>query len=82
MTKATAPKGAKRTIIPLVIQARFEWNLGRTKVVWNVRDNSGCEAHGFADNHVDAMHDAAAFVEAMAQPRIGNCFEKAELKVV
>jgi hypothetical protein len=73
---------AKRAARPLVVEARFEWNLGRTKVVWRVRDNAGTEANGFADNHVDAMRDAAAFVEAMAQPRVGSLFQKTGLKVV
>ena len=73
---------SRRAGRPLVIEARFEWNLGRTKVVWNVRDNSGTEARGFADCHVDAMRDAASFVEAMAQPRVGSAFDRSDLKVV
>jgi hypothetical protein len=67
---------------PLVVEVRFEWNLGRTKVVWNMRDNTGTTATGFADCHVDAMRDAAAFVEAMAQPRSGSAFSKSDLRVV
>jgi len=75
----TTARNAER---PLVVEVRIEWNLGRSKVVWNVRDNSGATASGFADSHVDAMRDAAAFVEAMAQPRVGSCFEKTDLRVV
>jgi hypothetical protein len=70
------------TTTPLVVEVRFEWNLGRTKVVWNMHDNAGTTATGFADCHVDAMRDAAAFVEAMAQPRAGSAFTKSDLRVV
>lgn len=67
---------------PLVVEARIEWNFGRTNVVWSVRDNHGASAQGFADSHADAMRDAAAFVEAMAHPRHGGAYERAALRVV
>lgn len=75
-------KATRHASRPLVVNVRVEWNLARNKVVWNVSDNSGCTASGFADSHVDAMRDAAAFVEAMAQPRAGDLFAKTELRIV
>ena len=67
---------------PLVIEVRIEWNLGRTKVVWTARDNHGTQASGFSACHADAMRDATAFVEALAQPRVGSAFQKAGLRIV
>jgi hypothetical protein len=65
-----------------VITVRVEPNLQNTHVLWSVRADDGTHANGYARSAGDAMHDAAAFVEAMTQPRRGGMWTKQELRVV
>lgn len=65
-----------------IVEVRIEPNVQGTHLVWNIRASDGTKASGFAKCHADAMRDAAAFVEAMAQPRVGGMFTKRELRVV
>ena len=62
----TAPRRVKGAP---VIDVRIETNVQGTHLIWNVTASDGTKASGFAKCHADAMRDAAAFVEAMAQPR-------------
>lgn len=64
------------------IEVTIEPNVQGTQLVWNIRASDGTKASGFAKCHADAMRDAAAFVEAMAQPRVGGMFTKRELRVI
>jgi hypothetical protein len=65
-----------------VITVRVEPNRQGSHIIWNVRAEDGTEAHGFAKSPADAMRDAAAFVEAMMQPRLGGLWKRPELRVV
>ena len=67
---------------PMMIEARFEWNLSGSQIVWSVWASDGTRASGFAKSHVDAMRDATAFVEAMAQPRVGGMGKQPGLRVI
>ncbi len=65
-----------------VIEVRIEPNAQGSHLVWSIRASDGTKASGFAKCHADAMRDAAAFVEAMAQPRRGGLFVRPSLRVV
>jgi len=70
------PKGAA------IITVRIEPNYGGETLVWNIQASDGTRASGFARTHADAMRDAAAFVEAMAQPRLGGLRSKPVLRPI
>ena len=65
-----------------VVEVRVEPNGDGTQILWHIYDRDGTKSSGFASSPADAMRDAAAFVEAMMQPRVGGLFVKPELKVV
>ncbi|WP_166443368.1 hypothetical protein [Acetobacter sp. DmW_136] len=65
-----------------MITVRVQPNRGRSHVLWSVETMDGTRANGVAYSPVDAMKDAAAFVEAMSMPRLGGHFRKRELRVV
>ena len=65
-----------------VVTVRIEPNAMGSKIIWRIESNDGTKAHGLANCPAEAMRNAAAFVEAMMQPRVGGLFEKPELKVV
>jgi hypothetical protein len=68
--------------MPPVIEVRIEPNLQGTHVLWSIRAADGTKANGFAKSASDAMHDAAAFVEAMTQRRRGGLWTPPTLRVV
>lgn len=65
---------------PIVI-VRIEPNHNASRIVWNITASDGTKSSGFANCSADAMRDAAAFVEAMMQPRVGG-FHRPELRSV
>jgi hypothetical protein len=64
------------------VTLRIEPNAAGSHLVWNITADDGTKSSGFAKSHADAMRDAAAFVEAMTQPRAGGLFTKPELRIV
>jgi hypothetical protein len=64
------------------VEVRIEPNAQGSHLVWNIRASDGTKASGFAKCHADAMRDAAAFVEAMTQPRRGGIGTRPELRVI
>ena len=79
MSKETTPRRIKG--MP-VVTVRVEPNAQGSHIIWNVRAGDGTEAHGFALCPADAMRDAAEFVEAMMQPRLGGFWQKPDLRVI
>lgn len=65
-----------------VVTVRIEPNHNGSSIVWNINASDGTKSSGHAKCPADAMRDAAAFVEAMMQPRVGGLWTKPELKVV
>lgn len=65
-----------------VVTVRIEPNAGGSHIVWCVHGSDGTEARGFAQCPADAMRDAAAFVEAMMQPRVGGLHRTPDLRTV
>lgn len=66
----------------IVVEVRVEPNHDGSQILWNIRADDGTKSSGFAKSASDALHDSAAFVEAMLQPRAGGLFNKPELRVV
>lgn len=64
------------------VTVRIEPNMAGTHLLWNIVASDGTKSSGFAKCHADAMRDAAAFVEAMTQPRRGGLWTKPALRVV
>lgn len=64
-----------------VVTVRVEPNI-YGKIIWRVDGFGNVKATGFADSHADAMRDAAAFVEAAAQPRSGTLWGKTGLRTI
>ncbi len=66
------------------IEVRIQPNMDGTDLIWSISASDGTRASGFAQCHADAMRDAAAFAEAMAQPRLGgrSVLVKPALRVV
>jgi hypothetical protein len=64
------------------VEVRVEPNYDGSYILWAITASDGTKASGFANSAPDAMHDAAAFVEAMLQPRIGGLSKKAGLRVI
>lgn len=80
------PTTGRRRIkdMPAIV-VRVEPNAQGTHILWHVEDayfHNGTRANGFAQSPAEAMRDAAEFVEAMMQPRLGGLFKKLELRVV
>ena len=78
--------GTSRAIkeMPALI-VRVEPNVQGTHILWSVSQAhtyDGTVAKGFAATPAEAMRDAAEFVEAMMQPRLGGLFKKPELKLL
>ncbi|WBV42761.1 hypothetical protein [Pseudoroseomonas cervicalis] len=66
-----------------VIAVRIEPNADGTHILWRVSASDGTQASGFARTPGDAMRDAAAFADAMSQPRhSGGLWGKPGLRVV
>lgn len=65
-----------------VVTVRIEPNYDGSSIVWNIMASDGTKSCGHAKCPADAMRDAAAFVEAMMQPRVGGLRRKPELKVI
>lgn len=67
----------------IVVTVRIEPNAAGSHVLWSVHGSDQTKANGFAKSPGDAMRDAAAFVDAMAQPRVGGLFaQAAPLRVI
>lgn len=64
------------------VEVRVEPNVDGSHILWNIRADDGTKASGFAKTASDALHDSAAFVEAMLQPRVAGFYHKPELRVV
>ena len=79
MTTKTTPRKIKH--MP-VVKVRIEPNAAGNSIIWNIMADDGTKASGHAKCPADAMRDAAEFVEAMMQPRVGGLWVKPELKVV
>jgi hypothetical protein len=65
-----------------IVEVRIEPNAVGTHLVWNIVASDGTKSSGFAKCHADAMLDAAAFVEAMTQPRSGGLWKRPDLRVI
>jgi hypothetical protein len=65
-----------------VVTVRIEPNAMGSRLLWTSQSSDGTSCSGFAASYGDAMRDAAAFVEAMAQPRVGGLFKKPALHVI
>jgi hypothetical protein len=65
-----------------IVEVRIEPNAAGTHLVWNISASDGTKSSGFAKCHADAMRDAAAFVEAMTQPRAGGLWGRPDLRVI
>ena len=66
-------------IINVVVQPNHDGS----QILWEVRGSDGTQSNGFAQSAADAMRDAATFVEAMMQPRVGGMWRDGpELRVV
>jgi hypothetical protein len=63
------------------IEVRVEPNHDGSHILWNIQASDGTKSSGFAKTAHDAMCDAAAFVEAMLQPRVGGLMRKPELRL-
>lgn len=61
------------------VEVRVEPNHDASQIIWSMHASDGTKASGFAKSASDAMHDAAAFVEAMLQPRIDGLWKKPKL---
>lgn len=65
-----------------IVTVRIEPNMEGNSIIWHISASDGTKSSGHAKCLADAMRDAAAFVEAMMQPRVGGLWTKPELKVV
>lgn len=64
------------------IELKIQPNAQGTHLVWCILGADGTKASGFAKCYADAMRDAAAFVETMAQPRVGGVWTRPTLRAM